>query len=95
MVMAGGVFAKLYDSPAPLTLTGYKEYFGSASDRTKIHTHGEMCNIEGTTKLFDELKITYLEKLEEIEQDLQSAISYAGGISCQSLLSVDYVYHRD
>ena len=95
MVMAGGMFARLYDSPAPLTFTGYKEYFGSASIRTKIHTQSDNNNIEGTTRTFEEVKMTYLEKMKEIEEDLQSAISYAGGICCEALLNVNYVYYRD
>lgn len=95
MVMAGGMFARLYDSPAPLTLTGYKEYFGSASVRTKIHTQSAMNNIEGTTKTFEEVKSTYLEKLKEIEEDLQSAISYAGGLHCEDLLTVKFFHAKD
>jgi GMP reductase len=85
MVMCGSIFAACSDSPAPLVKDAngrrYKQYFGSASAHNKI----EKKNIEGTMKLMDTDAFTYLEKLEEIEQDLQSAISYAGGCNLGAL----------
>ena len=36
-------------------------------------------------KLMDTDTFTYLEKMEEIRQDLQSAISYAGGCNLGAL----------
>jgi GMP reductase len=85
MVMCGSIFAACSDSPAPLVkdVNGrrYKQYFGSASVHNKI----EKKNIEGTMKLMDTDTFTYQEKLEEIKQDLQSAISYAGGCNLGSL----------
>ena len=45
----------------------------------------EKRNIEGTMKLMEADTTTYMEKLEEIEQDLQSAISYAGGCNLKAL----------
>jgi len=95
MVMAGGMFASLYDSPAPSLQTGEKEYFGSASARTKTHISKSLKNIEGTTKHIPENKMTYLEKMIEIQEDLQSSISYAGGIDCSCLTSVDYRIHPE
>lgn len=95
MVMAGGMFACLYDSPAPLLETGEKEYFGSASAKTKSHISKSLKNIEGTTKHMPENKMTYLEKMAEIEEDLQSSISYAGGIDCSCLNSVEYRIHHE
>ena len=85
MVMCGSIFAACSDSPAPLVkdATGrrYKQYFGSASVHNKI----EKKNIEGTMKLMETDTFTYLEKMEEIKQDLQSAISYAGGCNLGAL----------
>jgi len=85
MVMCGSIFAACSDSPAPLVKDAsgrrFKQYFGSASVHNKI----EKKNIEGTMKLMDTDTFTYQEKLEEIKQDLQSAISYAGGCNLGSL----------
>ena len=85
MVMCGSIFAACSDSPAPLVkdVSGrrFKQYFGSASVHNKI----EKKNIEGTMKLMDTDAFTYLEKMEEIKQDLQSAISYAGGCNLGAL----------
>lgn len=78
MVMAGGVFAQLSDSPAR-TITGvdgkqYKEYYGSAS----VHNKGHINNVEGTLVCIPFEHATYRDKLKEMEQDLQSSISYSG-----------------
>ncbi len=85
MVMCGSVFAACSDSPAPLVKDAsgrkFKQYFGSASVHNKI----EKKNIEGTMKLMETDTFTYLEKLEEIKQDLQSAISYSGGCNLGAL----------
>ena len=85
MVMCGSLFAACADSPAPLVKDTnhrrFKQYFGSASVHNKI----EKRNIEGTMKLMDIDSMTYLDKLEEIKQDLQSAISYAGGCNLGAL----------
>ena len=78
MVMAGGIFASCVDSPAEtLKMEGkvYKAYFGSASAQNKGHNN----NIEGTLKNLSSTGLTYAEKLVELKQDLQSAISYGGG----------------
>lgn len=85
MVMCGSIFAACSDSPAPIVkdATGrrYKQYYGSAS----IHNKVDKKNIEGTMKLMETDSFTYEEKLLEITQDLQSAISYAGGCNLSSL----------
>jgi GMP reductase len=85
MVMCGSIFAACSDSPAPLVKDAngrrYKQYFGSASAHNKI----EKKNIEGTMKLMETDSFTYLEKFDEIKQDLQSAISYAGGCNLGAL----------
>lgn len=85
MVMCGSIFAACTDSPAPVVKDSngrrYKQYYGSAS----IHNKMDKKNIEGTMKLMDTDAFTYEEKLLEIEQDLQSAISYAGGCNLGAL----------
>ncbi|MBR2681579.1 MAG: GMP reductase, partial [Exiguobacterium sp.] len=47
-------------------------------------------NVEGK-KMFVEHKGALQDTLTEMEQDLQSAISYAGGDSLEALRTVDYV----
>lgn len=85
MVMCGSIFAACIDSPAPVVKDAsgrrYKQYYGSAS----IHNKIDKKNIEGTMKLMDTDGFTYEEKLLEITQDLQSAISYAGGCNLGAL----------
>jgi GMP reductase len=76
-VMSGKLFAECTDSPSPevLTETGTKKtYYGSAS----YHNKGHNKNVEGTMIIMESNGMTYLEKLEEIKQDIQSGISYAG-----------------
>lgn len=91
MVMCGGMFAGLIDSPSPVikdpsnSVILYKEYFGSASAKNK----NTETNIEGRSELIPMQHNTYLWKLNEIEQDLQSAISYAGGEDLESLSYID------
>jgi len=84
--MIGGMFAACSDSPATM-VNGKKEYYGSASERNK----GSVRNIEGfTTHLTPTNTIT--SKVREIQEDLQSAISYAGGkdLSALDLSKVEY-----
>jgi GMP reductase len=85
-VMAGGLFAKCSDSPADTTADGEKIYFGSASAENK----GEHKHVEGK-KMMLSTDMTYAEKLNEIKEDLQSAISYAGGTSVEQLQSTSYI----
>lgn len=74
MVMVGGMFAQCVDSPADF-INGEKVYYGSAS----VENKGYNKNIEGKKVLIHNNGMTYREKLAEIEQDLQSSMSYAGG----------------
>jgi GMP reductase len=74
-VMCGKMFSECIDSPAPRDNKGHKMYFGSASSHNKNHNN----NIEGTLIAVEPNNMTYEQKLKEIEQDLQSSISYAGG----------------
>lgn len=87
MCMIGGMFAACSDSPAEV-VNGKKEYYGSASERNKGHNR----NVEGfTTHLAPTNNI--ISKTREIRQDLQSAISYAGGKDLNALNLSDVKYH--
>lgn len=89
MVMIGSLFAGHEESPgATFEKDGktYKEYFGSASEFQK----GERKNIEGK-RMFIEQKGSLKSTLIEMEQDLQSSISYAGGNKLEAIRNVDYV----
>ncbi|HJV18031.1 MAG TPA: GMP reductase [Bacillales bacterium] len=89
MVMIGSLFAGHEESPGvTIEKDGkrYKEYFGSASEFQK----GEKKNVEGK-KMFVEHKGSLKDTLIDMEQDLQSSISYAGGNKLESIRNVDYV----
>ena len=91
MVMCGSLFAKLVDSPSATfkdqhTGETLKEYYGSAS----YHNKGIMKNIEGRRELMTSEHMTYLQKMNEIIEDLQSSISYAGGSTLIDLRKVEY-----
>jgi GMP reductase len=87
MVMAGSIFASCTYSPAPwATETPNKKiYFGSASSM-----NGNKRNIEGRTLVMDCNGMSYQEKMLEIEQDLASSVSYAGGSNLNAFKEVDY-----
>ncbi|MDR4886757.1 GMP reductase [Fredinandcohnia sp. QZ13] len=89
MVMIGSLFAGHEESPGETKeMDGklVKEYFGSASEFQK----GEKKNVEGK-KIYVEHKGSLKDTLKEMEQDLQSAISYSGGNKLDSIRHVDYV----
>ena len=89
MVMIGSLFAGHEESPGEtIEKDGklYKEYFGSASEFQK----GERKNVEGK-KMFVDYKGSLKDTLIEMQQDLQSSISYAGGKKLDSIRTVDYV----
>jgi len=89
MVMIGSLFAGHEESPGEtIEVDGklYKEYFGSASEFQK----GEKKNVEGK-KMHVEYKGNLQDTLTEMQQDLQSSISYAGGSKLDAIRTVDYV----
>jgi GMP reductase len=89
MVMIGSLFAGHEESPGETVEKDgelYKEYFGSASEFQK----GEKKNVEGK-KMYVKFKGSLQDTLEEMEQDLQSSISYAGGNKLFAIRNVDYV----
>lgn len=93
MCMCGNLFSGYKDSPGKwVTVDGkhYKEYYGSAS----AHNTGKKGRIEGTKKLVEYKDITLLERCLQLEESLQSAISYAGGKELKDLLTVKYEFNK-
>jgi len=89
MVMIGSLFAGHIESPGKtVEIDGesFKEYYGSASEYQK----GAYKNVEGK-KILLPAKGHLQDTLTEMEQDLQSSISYAGGRKLADLKHVDYV----
>ncbi|MFV0560300.1 MAG: GMP reductase [Enterococcus sp.] len=89
MVMIGSLFAGHEESPGETKVENgvvYKEYFGSASEFQK----GEKRNVEGK-KIWIQHKGSLKDTLIEMQQDLQSSISYAGGRDLEAIRKVDYV----
>jgi GMP reductase len=91
LVMIGGMFSALTDSPGA-TVRGvdgqlYKEFWGSAS----VFQSGKKNRIEGTKKLLPLKTRSVLEEMEYIKECLQSAISYGGGKDLASLKDVKYI----
>ncbi len=89
MVMIGSLFAGLEESPGQtVEVDGalFKEYFGSASD----HNKGEYRHVEGK-RILEPVAGTFESKLTEMEQDVQSSISYAGGRALFDIRKVNYV----
>jgi len=89
MVMIGSMLAGHEESPgATVEVDGklYKEYYGSASDFNK----GEYKHVEGK-RILEPVKGKLADTLIEMEQDLQSSISYAGGTRLMDVRRVNYV----
>jgi GMP reductase len=89
MVMIGSLFAGHEESPAKtVEVDGklYKEYYGSASDFNK----GEYKHVEGK-RILEPVKGPLKNTLIEMEQDVQSSISYAGGKKLMDIRKVNYV----
>ncbi|EMW5354968.1 GMP reductase [Enterococcus faecalis] len=89
MVMIGSLFAGHEESPGETKVEDgvvYKEYFGSASEFQK----GEKKNVEGK-KIWLRHKGKLADTLVEMQQDLQSSISYAGCRDLEAIRKVDYV----
>ncbi len=89
MVMIGSLFAGLEESPGQtVEVDGklYKEYYGSASDFNK----GEYKHVEGK-RILEPIKGKLADTLIEMEQDIQSSISYSGGKKLMDIRKVNYV----
>ena len=89
MVMIGSLFAGHEESPGKtVEVDGalFKEYYGSASDYNK----GEYKHVEGK-RILEPIKGKLADTLIEMEQDVQSSISYAGGQKLMDIRKVNYV----
>jgi GMP reductase len=89
MVMIGSMLAGHIESPGQtVEVDGklYKEYYGSASDFNK----GEYRHVEGK-RILEPVKGHLADTLTEMEQDVQSSISYAGGRTLMDIRKVNYV----
>ncbi|WP_404300151.1 GMP reductase [Alicycliphilus denitrificans] len=89
MIMIGSLFAGHEESPGKtVEVDGelYKEYYGSASDFNK----GEYKHVEGK-RILEPIKGKLADTLTEMEQDIQSSISYAGGRKLMDIRKVNYV----
>ena len=89
MVMIGSLFAGHEESPGKtVEVDGamFKEYYGSASDFNK----GEYKHVEGK-RILEPIKGKLADTLIEMEQDVQSSISYAGGKKLMDIRKVNYV----
>ena len=89
MVMIGSMLAGHEESPGQtVEVDGrlFKEYYGSASDFNK----GEYKHVEGK-RIVEPIKGRLADTLIEMEQDLQSSISYAGGTRLMDIRKVNYV----
>lgn len=88
MVMIGSLLAAHEESPGETSQEDgvtYKEYFGSASQFQK----GIYRNVEGK-KILLPSRGSIFDTLKEMEEDLQSSISYAGGRDIGAIRTVDY-----
>ena len=90
MVMIGGMFSGLSDSPGAIVKGNdgllYKEFYGSAS----VHQSNKKNRIEGTKKLIPMKSHSILQEMKHIEECIQSAISYGGGNTLDCFKDVKY-----
>ena len=89
MVMIGSMLAGHEESPGQtVEVDGkrYKEYYGSASDFNK----GEYKHVEGK-RILEPIKGRLSDTMVEMEQDVQSSISYSGGKKLMDIRKVNYV----
>ncbi|MCL0312629.1 GMP reductase [Apilactobacillus sp. TMW 2.2459] len=89
MVMIGSMFAGHEESPGEIVEKDgkkFKQYWGSASAKQK----GEHRNVEGRQLLIP-YRGSVSDTLNEMREDLQSSISYAGGTTLDAIRTVNYV----
>ncbi len=89
MVMIGSMLAGHEESPGKtVEVDGklFKEYYGSASDFNK----GEYKHVEGK-RILEPIKGKLSATLREMEEDVQSSISYSGGKKLMDIRKVNYV----
>jgi GMP reductase len=89
LVMAGSLFSGYNESASEIIeINGHKKavYFGSASEHNKV----KRSHVEGKKILLD-YKGDMGEFLTELQEDLRSSISYAGGKDLSALLNCEFV----
>ncbi|HZY20727.1 MAG TPA: GMP reductase [Ramlibacter sp.] len=89
MVMIGSMLAGHEESPGKtVEVDGrlFKEYYGSASDFNK----GEYKHVEGK-RILEPVKGRLSATLREMQEDIQSSVSYAGGKRLMDIRKVNYV----
>jgi len=89
LVMVGSMLAGHEESPGQtVEVDGkrFKEYYGSASDFNK----GEYKHVEGK-RILEPIKGQLADTLREMEEDIQSSISYSGGRALMDIRKVNYV----
>ncbi|TFY96912.1 GMP reductase [Ramlibacter rhizophilus] len=89
MVMIGSMLAGHEESPGTsVEVDGriFKEYYGSASDFNK----GEYKHVEGK-RILEPVKGKLADTLREMQEDIQSSISYSGGRRLMDIRKVNYV----
>ncbi len=89
MVMIGSMLAGHEESPGQtVEVDGklFKEYYGSASDFNK----GEYKHVEGK-RILEPIKGKLADTLREMQEDVQSSISYSGGKKLMDVRKVNYV----
>ena len=90
MVMVGGMFGGHDENPGEI-IEGedgllYKSFFGSASE----HQKGEHKHVEGR-KILVPYKGSIWNTFNNLKENLQSSVSYAGGSKLEDLRHVEYV----
>lgn len=91
-VMSGYFYAGCTESPGKTIVKEdvvLKTYYGNASSENKQSNH----RVEGIS-VHVPCRGSIFDKLEEIHQDLQSAISYAGGTKMNDVRNCDCVFVR-
>jgi GMP reductase len=89
MVMIGSLFAGMEESPGQtVEVDGkrFKEYYGSASEFNK----GAKTFVEGK-RILEPVRGSLADTLREMQEDLQSSISYSGGTKLADIKRVNYV----
>ncbi len=93
LVMAGGYFAACKDSPAKTFIIDGKPkklYYGNASAENKSINNQSSGHVEGFSTYLD-IDAHFVAKIQQTKENLQSAISYAGGQTLESLAFVEYL----
>ncbi|EAN33607.1 IMP dehydrogenase / GMP reductase domain protein [Theileria parva strain Muguga] len=88
-IMSGYLFSGTIEAPGEVVVKDgvkYKPYYGSSSVVAKKVNH----RIEGL-ELLVPCENSLFERLREIEEDLQSSVSFAGGNKLKDLRNVDHV----